>query len=105
MVLPYDPVPIIEIPGYSKLSAERACEEFKITSQNEEEKIEQAKDRVYLRGFNEGIIIIGKFKGTRVKDAKTLVRKEMMDQGLADIYYEPESKVVSRSNGKKKKNK
>ncbi len=99
--MPFEPVPIIEIPGYSNLSAEKACEEFKVTSQNDKEKLALAKDKVYLKGFNEGLIIIGKFKGTRVKDAKNLVRKEMMDLGLAEIYYEPESRVLSRSNGKK----
>ncbi len=99
MVLPFDPIPIIEIPGYSTLSAEKACDEFKVTSQNDKEKLIAAKDKVYLKGFNEGILLIGNFKGTKVKDAKNLVRKEMMDKGLAEGYYEPENKVVSRSKG------
>lgn len=99
MVAPFDPVPIIEIPGYSDLSAVKACDEFKILSQNDKEKLKEAKDKVYLKGFNEGILLIGKFKGTRVKDAKNLVRKEMSDQNLAEIYYEPESRVLSRTNG------
>jgi len=32
MVLPYAPIPIIDIPEYGNLSAVRACEEFKVTS-------------------------------------------------------------------------
>ena len=34
-------------------------------------------------------MIIGNFKGAKVSDAKNLVRKEMIDAGLALKYYEP----------------
>jgi len=32
MVLPYNPIEIIEIPEYGRLSAIKACEEFKVKS-------------------------------------------------------------------------
>lgn len=35
MVLPFNAIEIIEIPGYGKLSAIAACEEFKVKSQND----------------------------------------------------------------------
>ncbi|KAG2456152.1 SYLC protein, partial [Polypterus senegalus] len=71
MVLPFEPVPIIDIPGYGQLSAPQVCDELKIQSQNDKEKLAEAKEKVYLKGFYEG--------------------------GEALIYMEPEKQVISRS--------
>ncbi|KAG8128680.1 hypothetical protein E2320_015510 [Naja naja] len=71
MVLPFEPVPIIEIPVYGHLSAPLVCDELKIQSQNDREKLTEAKERIYLKGFYEG--------------------------GEALIYMEPEKQVISRS--------
>ncbi len=80
MVLPFEPVPIIETPGFGNLAAPTVCEQMKIQSQNETERLAEAKDKVYLKGFYEGIFIVeGKYKGMKVQDAKKLVQKEMID--------------------------
>lgn len=42
-------------------------------------------------------MIIGKYKGQKVTDAKPLVRKDLMEEKLAVQYYEPNGNVVSRS--------
>lgn len=97
MVLPFSPVEIIEVPGYSRLCAEKACEQFKIKSMNDKKNLALAKDEAYKKGFNDGIMLVGKFEGMKVKDAKPLVKKLMIDNNQAAIYYEPEKKVVSRS--------
>lgn len=44
-------------------------------------------------------MIHGEFKGQNVSDAKDLVRKQLIDQGFAFPYSEPDGKVVSRSGG------
>lgn len=49
------------------------------------------------KGFHEGKMIIGKYKGEKVTDAKPLVKNDLINEKLAVQYYEPNGNVVSRS--------
>ncbi|KAK6321988.1 leucine--tRNA ligase, cytoplasmic [Coregonus clupeaformis] len=97
MVLPFEPVPIIEIPGYGNMSAPLVCDELKIQSQNDREKLAEAKEKVYLKGFYEGIMLVEGYKGQKVQDVKKPIQKMMVEKGQALIYMEPEKQVMSRS--------
>lgn len=97
MVEPFKVVPIIEIPGYGDASAVFMCEKLKIKSFNDKAKLTQAKDETYLKGFNFGVMTYGPHKGKKVCDAKPIIKKEMIDANQACIYFEPESKVMSRT--------
>lgn len=97
MVLPYEVVPIIEIPGFGDQAAVKVCDDLKVVSQNDKEKLAKAKELVYLKGFYEGVLLVGSQKGSKVCDAKTVVRQELLDSGDAIPYWEPESLVMSRS--------
>ncbi|KAL3880632.1 hypothetical protein ACJMK2_032856 [Sinanodonta woodiana] len=97
MVLPYEPVPIIDVPEFGDLAAVTVCEQLKIQSQNDREKLQEAKEMVYLKGFYEGVMKIGEFKGQKVQDIKKNVQKLMVEKNEAVIYMEPEKQVISRS--------
>lgn len=97
MVLPFDPVPIIDIPEFGNLSAEKVCDMLKIQSQNDRDKLTEAKEMVYLKGFYEGKMLVGKFKGLTVQEAKPLLKDVMVNANEAILYMEPEKKIISRS--------
>ncbi|RZC35227.1 leucine--tRNA ligase, cytoplasmic, partial [Asbolus verrucosus] len=97
MVLPFEPVPIIEVPEFGNLSAVTAYEKLKIQSQNDKEKLLEAKEMVYLKGFYDGVMIVGEFKGRKIQDVKKSLQKAMIDKKEAVIYYEPEKTIISRS--------
>merc|ERR1719336_2432291 len=97
MVIPFKPVPIMNIPGYGDQAAVTVVDQLKIQSQNDRDKLAEAKEMVYLKGFYEGKMIVGEHKGKSVQDAKPLIRTELIKDGLAVVYKEPEKTVISRS--------
>ena len=97
MVLPFQPVPIINVPGYGDLCAVTVVEQLKIQSQNDRDKLADAKELVYLKGFYEGVMLVGEHKGLKVEVAKPLIKEHLVSAGLAATYMEPEKNIVSRS--------
>ncbi|GBG67828.1 hypothetical protein CBR_g949 [Chara braunii] len=96
-VLPFEVVPIINIPEFGDMSAVKVCQDLKIKSQNDKDKLAEAKRLTYLKGFLEGTMLVGEHKGTKVQDAKPLLRKMLVANGQAVMYSEPEKQVISRS--------
>jgi leucyl-tRNA synthetase len=42
------------------------CERLNIRSPKDADKLKEAKDEVYLKGFYEGIMLVGQCKGMKV---------------------------------------
>ena len=53
----YAQVPIIEVPDMGNLCAVKACEEFKVASQNDTTQLSLAKEKSYKKAFYEGVSI------------------------------------------------
>ncbi|PUZ67489.1 hypothetical protein GQ55_3G439400 [Panicum hallii var. hallii] len=51
----------------------------------------------YLKGFTDGTMIVGEFRGRKVQEAKPLIKTKLLEEGTAVLYSEPEKKVMSRS--------
>jgi leucyl-tRNA synthetase len=98
MVSSYDPIPIIELEPYGNLSAPTICQQMNIQSQNDHDKLLEAKEIINIKSFDDGIILVGKYAKTKVSDSRELIHDDLMRNGQAYYYYEPEEKVISRSN-------
>ncbi|OAL56456.1 leucyl-tRNA synthetase [Pyrenochaeta sp. DS3sAY3a] len=90
-------LPIIETPTYGNLTAKKLVEELKIQSPKDAAKLADAKEKAYKEGFYKGKMIYGDYSGKPVEEAKNLVRKQLIDEGYAFPYAEPDGKVISRS--------
>jgi leucyl-tRNA synthetase len=106
----FNPVPIITIPAEEtkeegkvqntpeiEMIAVDLCKKMKIKNQKDIKKLDEAKDIAYKKGFNNGIFSIGEYKGERVQDVKDKIKNQLVENGDAMIYFEPDKKVVSRS--------
>jgi leucyl-tRNA synthetase len=100
MVLPFEVVPIINVPEYGDTTAVKLYNDLKIASQNDKEKLAAAKDSAYKKGFNDGVMIVGPHAGSKVQEAKPLIKNELIEAGLAVVYSEPAETVISRSGDK-----
>ena len=70
MILPYDPVSIIELQPYGHLSAPTICYEMNIYSQNNHDKLLEAKQQIYTKSYYDGILLVGKYANRKISDAK-----------------------------------
>jgi len=68
-----------------------AVDQLKVQSQNDKDKLAEAKKMVYMKWFYEGVMAVGDHKGKSVQDAKLLA------DGLAVVYKEPKKMVKCRS--------
>ena len=68
-----DVVDILTFDEDSSASAPAICEQMKIGSHREKDKLAAAKKEVYQKGFYSGIMAVGAYKGQKVADVKNKV--------------------------------
>jgi leucyl-tRNA synthetase len=90
-------VPIISTPTYGEMAAPEIVKKMKIQSPKDTKLLAEAKEAVYREGFYNGTMLIGKYKGEKVEEAKLKVRNDLIKTGEAFVYNEPEGLVMSRS--------
>ncbi len=73
------------------------CEQLKVASQIDTVKLAEAKGLVYLKGFTDGVMIVGEHAGKKVSEVKPVIKEALIAAGQALLYSEPEKQVMSRS--------
>jgi len=91
-------ISLIKVPEYGKFPAVDAVKELKVKDQNDP-KAEEATKLVYRREFHGGVLTetTGKYAGMAVSKIKDLLTRDLIEKGVADVFYEfSESPVVCR---------
>ena len=93
-----EPIAIIDSGELGTLPAVTVCQELGVTSATQRESLEAAKHKVYLHGFEQGVMLdscegVG---GLPVAEARLKVKARMLEEGRGALLYELTGKVVSR---------
>lgn len=91
------PIAIIDT-DIGEMAAVKMVEDLKIKNQHERKKLEEAKKIVYKKGFYEGVMNknCGQYAGMKVEQAKEQVKKLLLDNKEAELFYELTGEVVCR---------
>ncbi len=82
-------ISLIESPGYGEFPAVEAVKELGVRDQNDP-KAEDATKMVYRREFHNGVLKpnTGRYAGVAVSKIKDLLLGDLIDRGIAEIFYE-----------------
>jgi leucyl-tRNA synthetase len=91
-------ISLIKVPEYGKYPAVDAVNELKVKDQSDP-KAEEATKLVYRREFHGGVLTetTGKYAGVAVSKIKDVLTRDLITQGIADVFYEfSEQPVICR---------
>ncbi len=97
-----EPIEIIESEEWGTMPAEKIVDELDIESQEEEEKLEEATEKIYRAGFHTGRMLDSckDYAGMRVQEAKERIKDDLISEGKADVFYDLSEEVICRCGGK-----
>tara|TARA_Y100000310_G_scaffold109961_1_gene108436 strand:- start:693 stop:3554 length:2862 start_codon:yes stop_codon:yes gene_type:complete len=92
------PIYIIKVPGMGDNLGESIGKEFSVKTAQDVEKLEKAKGELNKRVFRKGIMLdnCGECAGMNVPDAQKLLKKKLVKENDAVMFYELSGKVVCR---------
>jgi len=91
-------ISLIEVPDYGEFPAVEAADELGAKDQNDP-RAEEATKLVYRREFHNGVLKerTGKYAGVAVSKIKDILLEDLIEQNIAEIFYEfSETPVVCR---------
>jgi leucyl-tRNA synthetase len=95
-----NPIKIIEVPGIADHHAKAVVEKYGITSQLDD-RLEEATREVYKEQFYNGKLIVDHpdFKGLSVPEAREKMKKKLISDGKAMVFYELNRRAFCRGGG------
>ncbi|HLD05126.1 MAG TPA: leucine--tRNA ligase [Candidatus Nanoarchaeia archaeon] len=92
------PISIIRIPGMGENLGEEIGKEFGVKSPQDKEKIELAKNELNKRVFRKGLMKenCGECAGMSVQKAQKHLKKKLIEQGEAIMFYETSRPAICR---------
>lgn len=95
-----DPIPVIELPGYSLVPARHVVSKLKITRQSDP-ILKKATQEVYSQEFRNGRMLgsTGAYAGLSVERAKSIVKEDLISEGKATVIHELIEPVKCRCGG------
>ncbi|MDW7725668.1 MAG: leucine--tRNA ligase [Candidatus Methanoperedens sp.] len=82
-------ISLIRVPEYGEFPAVEAVNALNVKDQNDP-KAEEATKLVYRREFHNGVLTgtTGKYAGVAVSKIKDVLTRDLVDRGIADVFYE-----------------
>lgn len=86
-------ISIIRVKNFGEFPAKEICEQLKIKSQEEREKLEEATKKIYKGEFYHGVLKENckQFAGIAIKNMKEEVKDWLKEQGKSIDFYESET--------------
>ncbi len=91
-----EPIVLIRIEGEDyKIPAKEVVEELGIRDQSDP-NLEKATKIVYKEEFHKGVLleVTGKYAGMKVSEVKEVIQRDLIQQGIGDVFYEFSEKPV-----------
>lgn len=90
-------ISLIQVPEFGEFPAVEAVQEFGVEDQDDP-KAEDATKVVYRREFHGGVLkeITGKYSGMPVSKIKDVLTRDLIDDGVGEVFYEFSEPVTCR---------
>jgi len=102
-----EPIEIFNTPGIKKCSAQYFLDKYNVKSQDEKEKLDKIRKELYTFTFSKSTFnhlyrkgFSKNLEGMSISAGQDIIKKNLLDKGVIEIFYELTGKVVSRSMAK-----